>query len=132
MGATAFQKGLGGMHAIAHSLGAVYGAHHGLLNAVLMPYVLIANQSVITEKLTRLCRFLDIDNPGFDSFLKWVLEIRDTLGIAHTLKAIDINSDQARLIGEMAVADPSAGGNPINFSAKQYQQIFMNAVNGAL
>ncbi len=132
MGATAFQKGLGGMHALAHSLGAVYGAHHGLLNAILMPYVLVSNQTVISGKLTRLCLYLEIDNPGFNSFLEWILELREALGIVHTLQDIDIDTENAALIGKMAHNDPSAGGNPLNFSTEQYKQIFVNAVKGTL
>ncbi len=130
MGATAFQKGLGGMHAIAHSLGALYGAHHGLLNAILMPYVLEANRSVIEERIERLSRYLDLPEPGFDGFLGWVLEMRDRLQIPHTLAAIDIDDTQAELVGKMSAADPSAGGNPISFSADEYQQIFCQAVHG--
>ena len=132
MGATAFQKGLGGMHAIAHSLGALYNSHHGLLNAILMPYVLQANQHAIGEKLQRLCRNINLPHPGFESFLAWVLEFRATLGIPHTLKEIGIDTEQAERIGKMAVADPSAGGNPIAFNSDEYRQIFHNAVEGTL
>ncbi len=132
MGATAFQKGLGGMHALAHPLGALYNAHHGTLNAILMPYVLLANQNEIAQRITRLTRYMGFDNPGFDSFLDWVLQLRKQLGISHTLAKIGINNENAALIGKMAVEDPSAGGNPINFSATQYERIFTDAVSGNL
>ncbi len=132
MGATAFQKGLGGMHALAHPLGALYNAHHGTLNAILMPYVLKANRSEIEQRLTQLTAYMGLQETGFDSFMNWVLELRSTLGIPHTLAEIDINTDQAELVGQMAVDDPSAGGNPIQFTAAQYQQIFMDAVAGTL
>ncbi|MDI3325589.1 iron-containing alcohol dehydrogenase [Pontibacterium granulatum] len=132
MGATAFQKGLGGMHAIAHTLGALYGAHHGLLNAILMPYVLQANQAAIQPRIERLSRYLDLPTRGFDGFMDWVLEMRNTLGIPHSLADIAIDERQAVRVGQMAAADPSAGGNPIAFSAERYSEIFRDAVKGEL
>ena len=132
MGATAFQKGLGGMHAIAHSLGALYGAHHGLLNAILMPYVLNANQSMIGERIERLSRYLGLENCDFDGFLAWVLQMRLDLQIPHDLSAINIDDGQAMLVGEMAAVDPAAGGNPIPYDATRYTEIFTDAVNGIL
>lgn len=132
MGATAFQKGLGGIHALAHPLGAVYNAHHGLLNAILMPYVLKANRYAIEEKIERVSRYLDLPDPGFASFMNWILELREHLLIPHTLDDIDINADESARIGAMAAADPSAGGNPIAFDAKAYAMIFTDAVNGNL
>jgi alcohol dehydrogenase class IV len=132
MGATAFQKGLGGMHALAHPLGALYDAHHGTLNAILMPYVLKANRAEIEQRIDRLTRYMGLDQTGFDGFLQWVLDLRQQLGIPHTLAEINIDLVQAELVGSMAVEDPSAGGNPIAFSAEQYQQIFTDAVNGNL
>lgn len=132
MGATAFQRGLGGMHAIAHTLGALYDKHHGLLNAILMPYVLEANRSVIEDKITNLARYLNLDNPGFDAFMTWILNLRAELNIPHTLAEIDITIEEAQRVGEMAVADPSAGGNPIQFSAAEYSRIFTDAVMGRL
>lgn len=132
MGAAAFQKGLGGMHALAHPLGALYDAHHGMLNAILMPYVLKANRAEIETRIDRLTRYLGLAQTGFDGFLQWVLDLRKQLGIPHTLAALDIDLAQAELVGNMAVEDPSAGGNPIAFTAAQYQQIFTDAVTGTL
>ncbi len=131
MGATAFQKGLGAMHALAHPLGALYDAHHGTLNAILMPYVLIANRDAIDQPICRLNRYLDIGG-GFESFLEWVLELRENINIANTLQ--DIGIDDARLdkIGSMAVADPSAATNPIAHNAETYANIAANAVYGRL
>ena len=132
MGAAAFQKGLGGMHALAHPLGALYDAHHGTLNAILMPYVLKANRSEIEQRLDRQTRYMGLSATGFDGFLQWVLDLRKQLAIPHTLAEINIDLEQAELVGKMAVEDPSAGGNPIAFSAEQYQQVFTDAVNGSL
>lgn len=132
MGATAFQKGLGGMHAIAHSLGALYGAHHGLLNAILMPYVLNANRPKIESRIERLSRYLDLKDSSFDGFLNWVLEMRESLNIPHTLSSIDIDETQAILVGQMSEVDASAHGNPIPFNALQYSEIFTAAVHGSL
>ena len=132
MGATAFQKGLGGMHAIAHSLGAVYGAHHGLLNAILMPYILKANREVIAARIERLGGYLQLNNPSFDGFMEWVLTMRHQVGIPHELSAIDIDATQAERIGKMAVSDPAADGNPVVFSVERYAEIFTDAVSGKL
>ena len=132
MGATAFQKGLGAMHALAHPLGALYNAHHGMLNAILMPYVLQANHEFIAPQIDRLTRYMDFAEPGFDAFLRWVVSFREELGIPHTLTAIDIDSDKADTVAAMAVEDPSSGGNPIQFTATEYKQIFINAVQGVL
>lgn len=132
MGATAFQKGLGGMHALAHPLGALYDAHHGLLNAILMPYVLKANRRAIEVPVERLARYLDISEPGFDGFLGWVLQLREQIAIPHSLAAIDIDDSDAEKVGRMATQDPAAGSNPIALSSEEYCQIFRAAVQGAL
>ena len=131
MGATAFQRGLGAMHALAHPLGAIYDAHHGTLNAILMPYVLVANRSVIEEPVARLSRYLGLEE-GFEPFLQWIMDLRNQVNIPHTLRDIGIDDTRATEIGEMAVADPSAGTNPIQFDAAAYTAILINAVNGNL
>ena len=132
MGATAFQRGLGAMHALAHPLGALYDAHHGTLNAILMPYVLLANRAVIDERITSLARYLDLPQPSFGAFLDWILSLRETVGIPHTLAAIGIDDAQAALIGRMAVVDGSAATNPIQFTEDKYTSILRNAVAGKL
>jgi hypothetical protein len=131
MGATAFQRGLGGMHALAHPLGAIYDAHHGMLNAILMPYVLKANYSEINTRIARLARYLDLD-PDFDAFLNWILSMRKEIGIHHALSAIIPEDSRLAEIGEMAVVDPSAGTNPILHDAATYAGIARNAYNGEL
>lgn len=132
MGATAFQKGLGAMHALAHPLGARYNAHHGLLNAILMPYVLQANRSAIAGKLTDLAIALDIANPGFDAFFERVMALREQIEIPKRLNDIGIDATESALIGELAVVDPPAATNPVNFSAEQYSALFCDAVEGNL
>jgi alcohol dehydrogenase class IV len=132
MGATAFQRGLGGMHALAHSLGALYDSHHGLLNAVLMPYVLKANRSAIEQKIMRLASYLRLADGSFDGFLDWVVALRVELNIPHSLGETGIDDTQIEKIGQMAVKDPAAGGNPIQFDAKQYSAICLAAIKGEL
>jgi len=131
MGATAFQRGLGAMHALSHPLGAIYDAHHGTLNAIVMPYVLTANKNEIIEPITRLSRYLGLKQ-GFDPFLQWVMDLRSKIDIPNTLADIGIDDDRLEEVGEMAVADPSAGTNPIQFNATQYAQIASNALRGNL
>lgn len=130
MGATAFQKGLGAMHAIAHSLGALYGAHHGLLNAILMPYILKENRDHIEDKIERLARYIDLEDTSFDGFMYWVFEMRRNLNIPHALSSLDIDDSQAELVGLMSAKDAAASGNPIQFTSDMYSTIFVAAVNG--
>lgn len=128
-GATAFQKGLGAMHALAHSLGAAYDAHHGLLNAVLMPYVLKANAAAIADDAAYLANCLGLD-ASLDGLTDWVLALREKTGIPHTLAGMNLNAEEKDRIGAMAVADPSAGGNPVPFTDEQYAELFRCAVAG--
>ena len=122
----------GGMHALAHPLGALYDAHHGMLNAILMPYVLIRNRDVIADRLTRLSAYLGLANPSFDSFLSWVLALRQELEIPNDLSGLGIDTSKAELVGKMAVEDPSSGGNPIALTNEEYSRLFEKAVTGNL
>jgi len=131
MGATAFQRGLGAMHALAHPLGAVYDAHHGMLNAVLMPYVLMANYSAINESAARLASYLELE-ADFDALMQWVLDLRHRIGIPHALDALISDGERLDEIGEMAVLDSSSMTNPIQYSAEDYAGIARNALNGVL
>ena len=131
MGATAFQRGLGAMHALAHPLGAIYDAHHGRLNAILMPYVLKANRAVIENKITRLATYLQIDH-GFDGFLNWIVQMRRDLHIEHSLAEIGIDEQHLARIAKMATEDAAASGNPIAFSALQYQTLLASTIRGQL
>lgn len=132
MGATAFQKGLGGMHALAHPIGALYDTHHGMTNAVLMPYVLKFNRSVIEERITRLAAYLGLANPGFDSFLELVMRLRSDTGVPHSLAELGVDDRQTALIAQMAVVDPSAGGNPQPLSEADCAALFTAALKGQL
>jgi len=132
MGATAFQKGLGGVHAIAHPVGSWFNTHHGLTNAVILPYVMTYNRHAITEKAELVARVLGLPKGGFDGLLAWVLEFRRELGIPHTLAEIGVNADKADVIGREAEIDPSAGGNPVPVDAAKFERIFRAAVQGDL
>ncbi|HEX2581287.1 MAG TPA: iron-containing alcohol dehydrogenase [Dongiaceae bacterium] len=132
MGATAFQKGLGGMHAIAHPLGALYNTHHGLTNAVIMPYVLDFNREAIEERMTRLARYLDLPRPGFAAVMEWVLALRQEIAIPHTLREIGVDDKQVDRVAEMAAIDPSAGGNPIKVGAPELRRVFVAGLEGKL
>jgi alcohol dehydrogenase class IV len=132
MGATAFQKGLGAVHAIAHPVGSWFNTHHGLTNAVILPYVITFNRSAIADKTDIISRVLDLPTRGFDGFLSWVLELRRELGIPHSLAEIGVRTDEAAIIGREAAIDPSAGGNPIPVDAAALERIFRAAVDGKL
>ena len=128
MGATAFQKGLGAMHALAHPLGAYHNAHHGLLNAILMPYVLQANRSVIEAPLASLARHLEVGST-YEDFLAWVLALRDEVGIPHRLTEAISETVDVPAIARAAILDPSAATNPIQFKAMDYERILRAAMS---
>ena len=132
MGATAFQKGLGGVHAIAHPVGSWFNTHHGLTNAVILPYVMSHNREVIAAKTDTIARVLDLPKRGHAGFLEWVLQFRRDLGVPHALAALGVNVDNAAVIGTEAARDPSAGTNPQSISAATYERIFRAAVAGRL
>jgi alcohol dehydrogenase class IV len=130
-GATAFQRGLGAMHALAHPLGALYGVHHGLLNAVLMPYVLAANRPAIDAEAAYLARCLALGDHAED-LLAWVISLRGQIGIPSTLAEAGVPTDEIAGVARMAVEDPSAGTNPIAFTAADYAAILQKALAGDL
>lgn len=132
MGATAFQKGLGAVHAIAHPVGALYDTHHGLTNAVLLPYVMLHNRPAIGERMEVLGRLLGLASPDFDGVLAWLLDFRRDLGIPDALSAMGIDDARAGEIGRMAARDPSAGGNPVPVDAAALESVFRAAVAGRL
>jgi alcohol dehydrogenase class IV len=132
IGAAAFRKGLGAMHALSHPIGAIYDTHHGLTNAVLMPYVLSFNRTAIETKMTRLARFLDLPSPSFDAVLVWILELRQQLAIPHSLAAIGVDDRRAAEVARKAAADGNAPTNPVPVGAAELRGIFDQALRGAL
>ena len=130
MGATAFQKGLGGVHAIAHPVGAHFNTHHGLTNAVLLPYVMVYNRPAIEARVATVARVLDLEGEPFGALFDWVLGFRKRLKIPHTLADIGVPATTAEVIGREAALDPSAGGNPQPADAAAYARIFRAAVKG--
>jgi alcohol dehydrogenase len=131
MGATAFQRGLGAIHALSHPFGGLYDAHHGTLNGIIMPYVVKANRRKIERDVERAAAYLGIKG-GFGGFLKWILALRKEVGIPHTLAEIGIDTSRLDEVAAMAIQDPSAGGNPIAFTEKQYKALAKRCVTGDL
>lgn len=132
MGATAFQKGLGGIHALSHPLGALYDTHHGLSNAVFMPYVLIFNRAAIEQPMLRLASYLQLQDPSFTGVLNWILELRSLLNIPHTIRDLGIDDERFDLLAAMAVMDPTAAGNPVELTQDDCRQLYQDAYNGNL
>jgi alcohol dehydrogenase class IV len=126
MGAVAFQKGLGAIHALSHPVGALYDTHHGTTNAVVMPAVLRFNRPAIKEKIDRLARYLGIEG-GFDGFLAFVLELRAAVGIPDTLGAFGVPRERLEELAAMAVEDPTAGGNPVPLDLAGARALFESA-----
>jgi len=132
MGSTAFQKGLGAIHALSHPVGAVLDTHHGLTNAVAMPYVLLFNRPAIESKIIRLARFLDLPKPDFDGFMTWALALRREVGIPHTLAEIGVRPEHLDRFAAMAAEDPTAGGNPIPVGVPELRRLYEAALTGRL
>ena len=131
MGAVAFQRGLGAIHALSHPFGGLYDAHHGLLNGIIMPYVLKANRRAIEPDIKRAAAYLGIKG-GFGGFLGWVLALRQEIGIPHTLGDIGIDTARLDVVAAMAMKDPTAGSNPIAFTKRQYKALALKCVTGNL
>ena len=131
MGATAFQKALGAIHALSHPVGALYDTHHGLTNAVFMPYVLAFNRRAIEDRIKRLAAYIGL-KPSFRAFFDWVLALRAEIGVPHTLAGLNVGDDQIDRIVAMAVKDPTAAGNPVPLDKRAARTIFKRALEGRL
>jgi alcohol dehydrogenase class IV len=132
MGSTAFQKGLGAIHALSHPVGALYDSHHGLTNAVFMPYVMQFNRPAITEKATRLSRYLGLKRPSFKALLDWLLELRETFAIPHSALALGVANEDLELLARMAADDPTAATNPIPVGVADMRHLYERAISGKL
>jgi alcohol dehydrogenase class IV len=132
MGAIAFQKGLGAMHSMSHPCSSLRGTHHGLTNAVVMPYVLAHNLPAVRERLAALARYLDLPGQSAESVVDWTLALRQEIGIPHTLKEIGVDVDILAEAAPMAELDPSTGGNPVAMTAADYDALYRKAIAGTL
>ncbi len=132
MGSTAFQKGLGAIHSLSHPVNSKFNIHHGLSNAIFMPYVLSFNKSEIEQKILEICNYLNI-NKSFDSFLEWILNLRKDLNIPHKLSDVmdcnNINLDELSL---MAFEDPSTAGNPKKINQRDLKEMYEKSISGNL
>lgn len=127
MGAVAFQKGLGAIHSLSHPVGAIYNTHHGMTNAVVMPPVLRFNRSAIEDKIVRAAAYLGISG-GFDGFYDYVLKLREELGIPDKLSALGVGTDRIDEMSEMAIVDPTAGGNPVELTLDAAKKLFRECI----
>jgi hypothetical protein len=130
MGATAFQKGLGAMHALSHPLTVHYGTHHGLTNAVVMPYVMERNRPVIEEKTELLARFLGLSSFSFDAVQDWILTLRSEIGIPHTMSELGVPPEAAEQLAPEAAVDVSAACNPIELGHDDWLQLYHRVIEG--
>jgi alcohol dehydrogenase class IV len=132
MGATAFQKGLGAMHSLSHPCSANLNTHHGLTNAVVMPYVLAWNRSALEDKMTRLAAFLGLPHHSFTGVLDWILDLRAKIGVPHTLTELGVREEHIAAFAQQALNDPSTGGNPLPMTAAQFATLYRNCIEGRL
>jgi alcohol dehydrogenase class IV len=130
MGATAFQKGLGAMHSLSHPCSANLDTHHGLTNAVVMPYVLERNRAAIEDRMARLAAWLRLPEPSFDAALAWILELRQQIGIPATLADLGVREEHAAAFAPQAHADPSTGGNPVPLTVADFEDLYRRAITG--
>jgi alcohol dehydrogenase class IV len=133
MGSTAFQKGLGAIHSLSHPVNALNNIHHGLSNAIFMPYVLTFNKNVIEKKIIKICEYLEFQNKTFDEFLNWTLNLRKRLNIPHKLTDV-IEADKIDIdrLSKMALDDPSTSGNPKKLSLEDMKIMYQHSITGEL
>ena len=133
MGSTAFQKGLGAIHSLSHPVNALNNIHHGLSNAIFMPYVLTFNKKEIEQRIIKICEYLDLNDISFDGFLNWVLDLRKELNIPHKLsEVIDEKDLDIERLSKMALADPSTGGNPKKLTEDDMRVMYNHSMEGKL
>ena len=132
MGSIAFQKGLGAIHSLSHPVGAIYNTHHGLTNAVFMPYVLMRNKNTIEKKIISLSRYLNLSDISFDNFITWIIDFRKKLEIPHTLKELIKEDNQLEKMSQMAFDDPSTSTNPITLKKDDFLKLYIDSYNGKL
>jgi alcohol dehydrogenase class IV len=133
MGSTAFQKGLGAIHSLSHPVNALNNVHHGLSNAIFMPYVLTFNKSVIEKKIIEICNYLKLEQRSFNGFITWIINLRKELGMPHSLSEIikeeDFDLDR---LSDMALADPSTAGNPKKLTVNDMKRMYQHSFSGTL
>ena len=133
MGSTAFQKGLGAIHSLSHPVNALNNVHHGLSNAIFMPYVLTFNKNVIEKKIIKICDYLELKDRSFDSFINWVLVLRKKLNIPHKLSEVIKEKDlQLDRLSKMALDDPSTGSNPKKLTEADMKTMYQHSMSGTL
>ena len=132
MGSTAFQKGLGAIHSLSHPVNAQFNIHHGLSNAIFMPYVLTFNKDLIEDRIVSICDYLNIDK-NFKSFLEWILDLRKNLEIPHKLSdVIESNKIDLNKLSQMALDDPSTATNPKKLSLEDMKLLYEHSISGDL
>ena len=133
MGSTAFQKGLGAIHSLSHPINALNNIHHGLSNAIFMPYVLIFNKNVIENKIVEICDYLKLEQRSFDGFIRWILDLKKKLKMPHKLSDVIEEKDfDIERLSKMALADPSTAGNPKELSLADMKKMYQNSFSGNL
>jgi len=132
MGSTAFQKGLGAIHSLSHPINSQFNVHHGLSNAIFMPYVLTFNKSIIESRIVSICDYLNLDK-NFDSFLNWILDLRKELNIPHKLSNV-VESSKIDLdkLSKMALEDPSTASNPKKMTVDDMKILYEHSISGKL
>ena len=132
MGSTAFQKGLGAIHSLSHPVNAQFNIHHGLSNAIFMPYVLSFNRSLIEKKIVSICDYLYLDK-DFESFLNWILDLRKELKIPHKLsEVIETSKIDLKILSQMALDDPSTATNPKKLTIDDMKILYEHSISGEL
>ena len=133
MGSTAFQKGLGAIHSLSHPVNALNNIHHGLSNAIFMPYVLTFNKDVIEKKIIKICDYLEFQDRSFNGFVNWILDLRKKLDMPHKLsEVIDEKDFDLNRLSKMALADPSTSGNPKKLTENDMKIMYQHSMTGEL
>ena len=133
MGATAFQKGLGAIHSLSHPVNSLFDVHHGLSNGIFMPYVLTFNRSTIENKIAKLSGYLELKKASFNSFVDWVLDLRNKIKIPHKLsECVEITGTDIEKLSPMALNDPCTYDNPRKITLNDTKLLYQYSVEGKL
>ena len=132
MGSTAFQKGLGAIHSLSHPINAQFNVHHGLSNAIFMPYVLTFNKALVEDRIISICDNLNLEKK-FESFLNWILDLRKQLNIPHKLsEVLEVKKINLEKLSKMALEDPSTATNPKKMTIDDMKILYEHSISGKL
>jgi alcohol dehydrogenase class IV len=128
MGAIAFQKGLGVVHSLAHPLSSLLDTHHGLANAVNIPYGMEFNIEGFENKFKRIASTLELKEQSGKAVVDYLFELNSKINIPHKLSAIGVKPEHVETLADLAIADFAHPNNPKPVSREDFKQLYLRAL----